>query len=81
MDEWLGAYEQAVTLRDTVMALAEETYRLAQESYKDGKYDYINMLDAREKLFLIKQQFVDLAGDYQHKRAEVLKITGEYNEI
>ena len=81
VDEWLGAYEQAVTLRDTVMALAEETYRLAQESYKDGKYDYINMLDAREKLFLIKQQFVDLAGDYQHKRAEVLKITGEYNEI
>lgn len=76
--EWASAYEQALTLKETILPAAEETFRLAQASYEEGKFDYLHLLDARRTLFEIQEQYLDAIEEYHHKRAEVIRITAGY---
>ena len=74
-DEWSFAYEQALSLKQEILPLAIESYQMAQASYKDGKFDYLALLDARNTLFDVEQQLLDALADYHHKRAEALRLT------
>lgn len=73
--EWTWAYEQAMILKDSILPAAQETFQLAQESYNEGKTDYLNLLDARSTLFDIQQQYLDALEEYHHKHADILKAT------
>lgn len=73
--EWDNAYKQAVMLRDSVLPMANEWYQLAKQVYEEGKAEYLSVLDARNALFDIQQQYLDALEDYHHKRADVLKLT------
>lgn len=73
--EWIAAYEQAITLRNEVLPAAEESFEFAQASYKEGKYDYLHLLDARSTLIDVKEQYLDAIEVYHHKRAEALRLT------
>lgn len=76
--EWLWAYEQALFLKTSILPTAEESFNLAQESYKEGKLDYLNLLEARNALFDVQQQYVDAVEEYHHKRTEVFKLTATF---
>jgi len=81
-EEWLTSYEQAITLRDEILPSMEESYHLAEEGYKDGKFHYLYLLDARIALYNVKQQYLDAAETYQHARADILRLTaGNFAEI
>jgi len=46
-----GSYEEAVELRENVLAGAEKVYMAAGRSYRQGKTDYLNVLDAQRTMF------------------------------
>lgn len=74
-EEWYSSYEQAMTLKDTIIPHAEEAYQLALNGYREGKFTYPAMLDARIALFNIKQQYLDAVVEYHHKRADIMKLS------
>jgi len=76
--EWVWAYEQAQVLRELILPAVQEAFQLAQESYNEGKTDYLNLLDARSTLFNIQQQYLEILEEYHHKRADIFKITAIY---
>lgn len=76
--EWVWAYEQAIVLKESILPAAQENLQLAQESYNEGKSDYLNLLDARSTLFNIQQQYLDVIEEYHHKRADIFKVTATY---
>ena len=75
-EEWIGAYNQAIALKESVLPVAEESFQLAQESYRVGKFDYLHLLDARSTLINVKEQYIEALQDYHHKRTEALRLTG-----
>jgi cobalt-zinc-cadmium efflux system outer membrane protein len=76
-DAWVSAYEQALALKDAIIPAAHESYHLAQASYEEGKFNYLELLDARSTLFSIQQQYLDALEEYHQKRAEILTLTGK----
>lgn len=81
--EWLAAYEQATMLKESILPSAEENFQLAQESYQEGKSDYLYLLNAHSTWFDVQQQYLEVIEEYHHKRAEILKLTSSFllNEI
>lgn len=77
-EEWEAAYVQAVELRENLLPPAAESYDLARQGYEEGKFDYLDLLDARNTLFDIQQQYLDAIEMYHHKRADVLTLTKSY---
>lgn len=75
-EEWSSAYEQAIALKESILPAAEEAFQLAKESYEEGKFDYLDLLDARSTLFNVQQQYLDTVEEYHHKRADILRLTG-----
>lgn len=72
--EWTTTFEMASMLKDSILPAANEAFQFAQESYREGKTDYLNFLDAGSTLFDVQQQYLDMVEEYHHKRAEALKL-------
>lgn len=75
--EWKNAYTQAAQLKDIVETTANETYKLAEESYKLGNSEYLDFLDARATMFNARQQYLDALEAYHHKKTEILRLTAK----
>ena len=45
--------------------------------YQNGKFEYVELLDAHNTLLSIKEQYVDFLQDYHLNRAELERFTGE----
>lgn len=74
-EQWKNAYEQAVELRREMLPAAIESYQMAMQGYQEGKFDYLDLRDAKNALFDIQQQYLDAVEDYHYRRADVLKLT------
>lgn len=74
--EWDAAYEMAVEIRDTILPHAQTSYDMALVAFNEGKFNYLDLLDAETTLFSVKQDFIEAAEEYHHKKAEILKLTG-----
>lgn len=72
-DQWQNAYEQALELKDQMLPAAIESFQMARQGYEEGKFNYIDLRDAKNTLFEIQLQYLDAVEDYHHKRADVLK--------
>lgn len=74
--EWMHAYEQAIDIRDHLLPQANGAYQLACRDYNEGKCDLAERSNTQKALYIVQQQYLNAAGNYHHKKAEVLKLTG-----
>lgn len=72
--EWLMAYDQAMRLKAEILPRAEETHEFSKQGYLEGKFNYLEYLDAQKMLVDAQQQYLDAVEQYHHKRADVLKL-------
>ena len=72
---WQTAFEQAAEIRDALLPLAYESYQLAKEGREAGKFEWLELLDARTALFSMQEMYLDALEEYQHKRADLLTAT------
>ncbi len=73
--EWIAAYFQALTLKNEIIPKAEEAHTFSKEGFQEGKFNYLEFLDAQKTLLEVKQQYLDAVEAYHHKRADVLKLS------
>lgn len=69
--ELLRAYREANQLRMTLLKTAEQSFHYAQDGYREGKFEYLDMLDSQRTLFDIKEQYIQALQFYHHSKADI----------
>lgn len=72
------AYEEVHRLQDEILPAAQSAFEAAQEGYRQGKFPYINVLDAQRSLFELKIQRLEAATSTHKYFNEINKLTAGY---
>ena len=72
----VGAHQRVTTLRGKVVPAMEQAFGAAHEGYRQGKFGFLDMLDAQRGLFEAKGALVDALSDYHAALTGIQRITG-----
>ncbi|MBA3815919.1 MAG: TolC family protein [Parachlamydiaceae bacterium] len=72
--EWNTAYLQVADLKEIIETSATDAFKLAEERYAIGNSSFLDFLDARATLFMIRQQYLDAVEEYHHKQTEIIQL-------
>lgn len=70
------ALQRVVALREKVVPAMEEAFRAAHEGYQQGKFGFLDMLDAQRGLFDAKIALLEAQGGYQSALIDIQRLTG-----
>lgn len=71
-----AAYEEATILRTDVLPKAQQAFAAAQDGYRQGKFDYLYVLDTQRTLFETQAGYIDAVEAYHRASAEAQRLTG-----
>ena len=78
--EWhhltVAALEEAKALGEEAFPEAARTFDLTQEGFRQGKFEYLDVLDAQRTLFDLRIRLVDAQLAYHLGRAEIERLIG-----
>jgi len=75
----LATFHQARTIKQDIMPAAEQANEAAQIGYQEGKFGFMEALDAQRTLFEVKAQYIDALSAYHEARLKVMRMTGSIN--
>ena len=75
--ELSNAFTEATELKSKVLDGAQDVFDASTEGYRQGKLDYLNVLDAQRTLFEAKGQYIEALGAYHKARADVERLIGQ----
>lgn len=75
--EMSSAYLTAVSLRDTALPAADSAFGAALEGYREGKFGYLQVLDAQRTLFEVKKQYMIALADYHAAKTVLERLIGQ----
>lgn len=70
------AYEETEMMYRTIICEAQESVKLTESGYCNGKFDYLELLEAHKLLFEMQEKYVDVLCDYHQNRAELARLSG-----
>ncbi len=71
-----GAYIEVTTLEKDILPDAQSAFEAIREGYRQGKFDYLVMLDAQQTLFETKGQHIEALNQYHHAVSVVERLIG-----
>ncbi|MBN2071177.1 MAG: TolC family protein [Candidatus Krumholzibacteriota bacterium] len=71
-----GAYAEAVELRDNVLRGARSVFDASLTSYREGKLDYLHLLDAQRTLFQVRTRYIESLAQYHKAKADLERLIG-----
>lgn len=71
-----SSYAESVGLRDEILPSAQAAYKAIEFGYREGKLDYLQMLDAQRTLFTVKRQYLLSLGTYHLASIDVERLIG-----
>lgn len=71
-----AADEEVTILRQEVLPKAEQAFTTADEGYRQGKFDYLYVLDTQRTLFETQAGYIDAVEAYRRAQAEVRRLVG-----
>ncbi|MBW2043154.1 MAG: TolC family protein [Deltaproteobacteria bacterium] len=72
-----NAYTEATNLKNKVLDGAQDVFNASTEAYREGKLDYLNVLDAQRTLFEARGRYIEALAAYHTARAEVERLIGQ----
>ncbi len=72
----VSARNEAIGLRDEVVPGAAKAFDAAQEGYQQGKFGYLEVLDAQRTLFEARSRFLNALAQYHRSVAIVESLIG-----
>jgi len=75
--ELSNAFTEATELKSKVLDGAQDVFDASAEGYREGKLDYLNVLDAQRTLFEAKGQYIEALSAYHKARADVERLIGQ----
>ncbi len=76
-EEMENARSQITTYRESLLPQMEKGSQLTSEGYDNGRFSYLEVLDAQRSLFETRQQYVEALIRYHKAVAEIEGITGQ----
>ena len=70
-----AAHQRVLTLQTRVVPTMERAYQAAHEGYRQGKFGFLDMLDAQRGLFEARKALVDALYGYQAALIAIQRIT------
>ena len=70
-----AAHQRAKTLKTRVVPAMQEAFDAAHKGYRQGKFGFLDMLDAQRELIEAKVSLVDTLNDYQAALIDIQRIT------
>ncbi len=71
-----AAYEEVTILHTEVLPKAQTAFEAAQQGYRQGKFDYLHLLDSQRTLFQTQMRYIDAVETYHRSQADVARLTG-----
>ncbi len=78
---YLQVYEEVHRLQDEILPAAQTAFEAAQEGYRQGKFPYINVLDAQRSLYELNIQRLEAATSAHKHFNEINKLTAGYEPL
>ncbi len=72
-----AAYDEVAILKDDVLPRAQEAFEAAEQGYRQGKFDYLYVLDAQRTYFEVRARYVDSVEAYHKAQADVERLMGQ----
>ncbi|NQT92536.1 MAG: TolC family protein, partial [Lentisphaerae bacterium] len=70
------AHRRTRTLRSKVVPAMEEAFSATQNGYEQGKFGFLDVLDAQRGMFAARGELLDALSDYHAALADIQRITG-----
>lgn len=70
------AYKEGLAYQEEIIPSARLAFDGAHEGYAQGKYDYLDLLDAQRTLFEAQEQFINTIVEYHYQKADVQRLVG-----
>jgi cobalt-zinc-cadmium efflux system outer membrane protein len=75
--ELSAALTEASTLRDEVLPGAQSAFDAISEGYRQGKFQFLEVLDAQRTLFEVRGQYIEALATYHKAVAALERLIGE----
>lgn len=72
----LSAFNNSHQLKNSIIPEAENAYEITRQGYIQGRFAFIDLLDAQRTLFETQTQFLLELSDYYNSLIEIENITG-----
>ena len=72
-----SAHAEATALRADVLPAAQSAFDAAQEGFRQGKFDFLVVLDAQRTLIESKGQYIQALAEYHKSIADVERLIGQ----
>lgn len=71
------AYAESERLKTTILKRALQSFEFANEGYREGKYEYLDMLDSQRTLFDVQGNYIESLLNYHQRRADIEYLNSE----
>ena len=72
-----AAFTAITSLNENILPAATQTFASINEAYRQGKFGYLDVLDAQRTLFEARQQYLDALASYHESVAGIERTIGE----
>ncbi|MEA3226707.1 MAG: TolC family protein, partial [Planctomycetota bacterium] len=72
-----GTYAEATALKNDVLPGAQSSFDAVSEGYRDGKFDYLQVLDAQQTLFETRVRYIESLTAYHKAKADAERLIGQ----
>jgi cobalt-zinc-cadmium efflux system outer membrane protein len=69
-----AAYSEVQTIREETLPAARSAFTSIRQGYREGKFGYLEVLDAQRTLFDVRRQEVRALSAYYQRRADVERL-------
>ena len=73
----LSAYNNSKKLKEEIIPESENAYEITRQGYLQGRFAFIDLLDAQRTLFDTEAQYLTELSDYYNSLIELERITGK----
>ena len=74
--ELTATYDEVVSMRERVLKGATSVFQATRIGYAEGKFSYLDLLDAQRSLFEAKASYIDALYRYQANKARLERLVG-----
>jgi outer membrane protein, heavy metal efflux system len=70
-EELMKAYREAEQFKNILLEASSQSSDLALEGYREGKFDYLEVLEAKRTFFEIQEKYIESLVNYHQKQLEI----------
>ena len=76
-EELEQSYKEAREIKNSALPAAFKAFELAQIGYREGKFEYLEVLDAQRTLFDVRDRYIQVLSNYHSRRADIDYINSQ----